>query len=70
MGTNNTFFSKQFNVFSIKLIEQFGRVYDTSHIKEKFARLKVKITIFHKLINTTRFGWNPETNPVTTEKDV
>lgn len=67
---NNTFTSKQFNVFSIKLKEQFRCVYGASQIKAKFARLNGKTNIFHKLINTIGFGWNLETNIVTVEKDV
>ena len=70
MGSNNTFSTKQFTEFSLKLSVRTGRVYDPSQIKSKWTRMKSKTNTFHKLINTTGFGWNPETNTVTAEESV
>ena len=70
IGTNNSFTPKQYNEFSLKLLEQTGRFFTKEQVKQKCQRMKARTTIFQKLISTTRFGWNSETNTVTAEDDV
>ncbi|KAM7515314.1 hypothetical protein LguiA_004897 [Lonicera macranthoides] len=70
MGMNNTLSAKQVNEMSSKLKERIRRFFDAQQIRAKFNRMKAKTNAFHKLINTTGFGWNPETNTVTAEENV
>ncbi|KAM7506948.1 hypothetical protein LguiA_017401 [Lonicera macranthoides] len=70
MGMNNTLSAKQVNEISNKLKERIGRVFNAQQIKAKFNRIKVKTNAFHKLINTTNFGWSTEIDTVTAEENV
>ncbi|KAM7484889.1 hypothetical protein LguiA_000898 [Lonicera macranthoides] len=70
MGMDNTLSAKQVNEISQKLKEHIERYFDAVQIIAKFARMKAKTNAFHKLINTTGFGWCSKTNTITTEENV
>ncbi|KAM7470696.1 hypothetical protein LguiA_008879 [Lonicera macranthoides] len=70
MGINNTLSAKKVNEISQKLKEQTGRYFDAAQIRAKFARMKAKTNAFHKLINSTGFGWSSETNTITADENV
>ncbi|KAM7461525.1 hypothetical protein LguiA_029646 [Lonicera macranthoides] len=58
------------NVSPTKRAKCTGRYFDAIQIKANFARMKAKTNAFHKLINTTGFGWCYETNTATAEENV
>ncbi|KAM7521595.1 hypothetical protein LguiA_011497 [Lonicera macranthoides] len=70
MGLNTSLSAKQVNEISQKLKERTGRYFDVAQIRAKFARMKAKTIAFHKLINSTGFGWSAETNTVTADENV
>ncbi|KAM7463056.1 hypothetical protein LguiA_031177 [Lonicera macranthoides] len=61
IGLNNISSVKQINEISQNLKERTGRYFDVAQIRAKFAKMKAKTIAFHKLINSTGFGWSSET---------